>query len=84
MHPFHLVHLIFGLFLTISILVLAVGLYALPTIIAIKRDHPYKWPIFAVNILVGCTGIGYVSALVWSLWPRAQAPVATGTTSETL
>lgn len=58
--------LIFGL--------IALLLYFIPTFIAFIRDHQYKWPIFAINLLVGYTGLGYLVALVWSLFPARSGP----------
>jgi len=44
-----------------------------PTIIAFRRKHHYRWVIFAINFLFGATGIGYLIALVWAVWPRKTA-----------
>lgn len=38
-----------------------------PTIIALFRDHINTLAIFATNLLLGWTGIGWVVALIWSL-----------------
>lgn len=45
----------------------------LPTIIAFNRGHHYRWIICAINVVFGATGIGYLAALVWSLWPKNTA-----------
>jgi hypothetical protein len=47
--------------------VIALSLYFLPTIIARKRQHRNRVAIFALNLLTGWTGWGWVAALVWSL-----------------
>jgi hypothetical protein len=39
----------------------------LPSIIAFVRGHPNAPAICAVNLLLGCTFLGWVAALVWSL-----------------
>jgi hypothetical protein len=39
----------------------------LPTVVALLRRHPSGIAIFALNLLVGWTCIGWVVALVWSL-----------------
>ena len=39
----------------------------IPVIIAFMRDHPDKIAISALSLLLGCTFIGWVAALVWSL-----------------
>ena len=43
-----------------------VGLYFLPTIIAIKRGHPSKAAIIILNTLLGWSFLGWVVSLVWS------------------
>lgn len=50
----------------ISGLVLLVSIYALPSIIALARRHPKRWPIVAVNLIGGLFGgVGWVVAMVW-------------------
>lgn len=40
----------------------------LPTIIALKRQHPQKVPIILINVFGGLIfGVGWVVALIWSL-----------------
>src|SRR5260370_12944779 len=43
------------------------ALYFLPWIIANHRHHPQQTPIFALNLLLGWTLIGWVIAIVWAL-----------------
>ncbi len=43
------------------------GVYFIPTIIAIHRSHPNQAPIFVVNLLLGWTLVGWTVALAWSL-----------------
>ena len=50
-------------------LLIAIIIYFVPTIIAFKRDHHYKWPIFGLN-LAGFTGFAWLAAFVWAVWPR--------------
>ena len=51
----------------IIVLLVLIPLFFLPTIIAIKRNHPYKVPIILINIIGGLMwGIGWLIALVWS------------------
>ncbi len=47
--------------------VLAALLYAAPTLIAIVRTHHSRQAIFALNILLGWTFLGWAAALIWSL-----------------
>jgi hypothetical protein len=47
-------------------LLLFLAIYALPSIIALARRHPKRWPIVAVNLIGGLFGgIGWVIAMVW-------------------
>jgi hypothetical protein len=43
--------------------------YIIPSIVAWKRQHYYKWVIIALNLFFGTTGIGWLVALVWAAWP---------------
>ncbi len=76
----------FGEFLSLIMLILvflvgfiiSAAIYLIPTIIAVKVDHPNKTAIIVLNILGGWTFIVWVIALVWSLTKPAQvysAPV---------
>ncbi len=60
----------FTFFLAFSItfaLLLSVGGYFLPTIIAIIRKKKNSFPIFLVNLFFGMTFIGWLVALIWAL-----------------
>ncbi len=46
---------------------LSLGLYFLPTIIAVKRNHPQMAPIIVLNFLAGWTFVGWVVAIVWAV-----------------
>jgi hypothetical protein len=48
--------------------------YFVPSIIAFVRHHHNQWAIFALNLLLGWTLLGWIGALVWSL-TRSQPPV---------
>lgn len=50
-----------------ALIFLSVWLYFLPSIIAGKKDHLNLAAIFALNLLLGWTFLGWVVALVWSL-----------------
>ena len=41
--------------------------YFIPTIIAIKRDHPNKVAIILLNFLLGWAIIGWIGSLIWSV-----------------
>ena len=44
----------------------ALGLYFLPTIVAVSRKVPHIGSIVVINLFLGWTFIGWVVALVWS------------------
>jgi hypothetical protein len=48
------------------LLELIVVFYHLPTMIALWREHPRARAIYAINLLLGWTCIGWVAALVWT------------------
>ena len=50
-------------------LVIVLCIYFIPAIVAAFRRHKFLWPIFALNLIGGWTGICWVLALVWSVWP---------------
>ena len=55
------------LFTILTIILLIIVAYLIPTIIAVIRRHDNKAAIAVVNIALGWTFLGYVFALVWSL-----------------
>jgi hypothetical protein len=52
---------------------LACVFYLLPSIIAAFRDHASAWGIFALNLLLGWSGIVWIVALIWALSNKGQA-----------
>jgi hypothetical protein len=48
------------------LILLGIGIYLVPTIIAWRRLHPNRTTIFILNLLAGWTLVGWVAALVWS------------------
>lgn len=52
--------------LAIFFLVLAI-IYAIPTLVAFRRNHPNRWIIAVINMAFGGTIIGWGVALVWAL-----------------
>jgi hypothetical protein len=60
-------------FLGLMLLGVALALYFLPTLICGKVDHRCGWAIFALNLFLGWTLLGWVVALVWSLIPDREA-----------
>ena len=59
--------------LYIILAVVVIALYFIPTFIAYRRDHGYKGIIFAINLVLGASGIGYLIALVWAIWPEEKS-----------
>lgn len=52
-----------------------VALYFAPTILANVRVHQNTMAIFALNLLLGWTALGWIAALVWSLTEvRGRSP----------
>jgi hypothetical protein len=43
------------------------GLYFVPTVIAVVRKHRQIAPIILINLLLGWTVIGWIAALIWSV-----------------
>jgi len=48
------------------LMLILLPVFLLPTIIAIKKNHKYKWPIILINIFGGVImGVGWLVALIW-------------------
>lgn len=47
--------------------------YFIPTMIADYRDHNHLWIIFAINLCLGLTGVGWLVALIWAVYPKAKS-----------
>ena len=47
----------------------ALFLYFIPTVIAFRNRHPKRLAIFAVNLLLGVTILGYIGAMLWATAP---------------
>lgn len=61
---------------TILMLVILLGIYLLPGIIALKRATPNRTWIILLDVLGGWTVLGWIGALVWAILDRR--PAATG------
>jgi ABC-type transport system involved in cytochrome c biogenesis permease component len=53
--------------ITLTLLLILIIPYFAPAIVAFARGHHQKWAIFALDLLLGWTFLGWVGALVWSL-----------------
>jgi len=60
--------------------ILAVAGYFLPFLVADHRKHKNLPAIFALNLLLGWTGVGWIAAAVWAF----SRPKNAGTPSHTL
>lgn len=49
------------------VLLILLFFYLLPTVVAHARGHRSEGAVFALNLLLGWTFIGWVIALVWAL-----------------
>src|SRR5260370_42236918 len=55
-------------YLSFGIVLLIIGaIYAAPTLLAFRRDHPNRWIILVINVAFGGTIIGWGIALVWAM-----------------
>ncbi len=57
------------------LLIIFIGLYFLPTIVAFNRNHKNATPILICNLFLGWTLIGWVGSLVWSLLSQEKVNV---------
>ena len=55
------------------IIIFLVGLFLAPTFIAVGRNHHNCAAIFALNLCLGWTGLGWIAALIWSLTATRNA-----------
>lgn len=68
---------IMGAFLVFLVFTLAgIAFYLIPTLVARNLKHHNLGAIFALNLLLGWTLVGWVAALVWALTRPAPAPGA--------
>ena len=56
-----------------DLLVILIGLYFMPTVIAVVRRHHNCNSIAVLNLVAGWTLIGWVVALVWSVSAARRA-----------
>lgn len=58
---------LFGLFFIFLMIVIALGVYFLPTIIAKINNQPNFASIFVLNLFLGWSLVGWVISLVWAV-----------------
>ena len=61
-------------FMEIVVLVLCIGLYFLPYIVAASNKKQNRAAIGALNFFLGWTIVGWVAALVWAISKDASQP----------
>lgn len=73
-----------GLIFFVVLLVIGLAIALIPFFIANKRNHQYKWVILVLCLFAG-TGICWIAAFVWAVWPQdksALAPISSPTGKE--
>ena len=58
---------LYAFILIISLVCLII--YFIPIIIAFNRNHEYRWIIFVLTIVGGWTGLLWIAALIWAIFP---------------
>lgn len=53
--------------------VVFLGLYLIPTIIAVQRKHTASGVVFFVNFFLGWTFFGWLVAIIWATSGRTEA-----------
>ncbi|MDB5523588.1 MAG: superinfection immunity protein [Rhizobium sp.] len=51
----------------ITVVVVGLAIFLLPSWISLSRDHHNKGPIILVNLFLGFTVVGWLVALIWSV-----------------
>ena len=54
------------------LLVVVLPIMFAPTIIAFSRKHRRKWLVFLLQILTNWTGVGFILALIWSIFGKTE------------
>ena len=73
-----------------SIVIFILGLillafYFIPTFIALKRRHAYKWVILGINTFAIAGGVPWLVAFIWAVWPTNKSlfdPIAGNVTGK--
>lgn len=62
----------FGIIAALTLMVLALGFYFLPAIVAWQRSHRNTAAILVLNLLLGWTLLGWALALVWAVYQEKK------------
>ena len=58
-------------FLIIGLFILVI--YYIPTFIAFRRNHTYKWVILGINTFAIAAGVPWLAAFIWAVWPTNKS-----------
>lgn len=64
-----LVFPVFLLVLLFPIFIATAVVYCIPSLIAFRRGHRYRWIIIVLNLVGVLGGVTWIIALVWAVWP---------------
>lgn len=53
--------------------IFAMLIYLIPSFIAYSRRHAYRHVILGINIVGGVTGLGWIVAFAWAIWPANRS-----------
>jgi T4 superinfection immunity protein len=57
------------------LIIIAIAIYFTPSIVAWRRGHHQRNPIFVINLFFGWTLIGWVACLAWSVSAVAESAI---------
>ena len=60
----------------VIVLVLFLGVYFVPCIVAGRRNHSNAVSIFVLNLFLGWTFVGWVAAMVWAMSDNVKKETA--------
>ena len=55
------------------IILILLAVYFIPTFIALRRRHTYKWVILGINTFAIAGGLPWLVAFIWAVWPRNKS-----------
>jgi H+/Cl- antiporter ClcA len=56
----------FFIILVLILIIVGFYIYMLPTFVAYNRRHPQRFWIMMLNLFLGGTLVGWISALIWA------------------
>ena len=67
------------------IVLILLAVYFIPTFIALRRRHTYKWVILGINTFAIAGGVPWLVAFIWAVWPTNKSlfdPIAGNVTGK--